>query len=124
MYFTLREGAAQLYAALRGGNIAHIIELKYTSDDDILDYAGNILMHNAELEVRKLPSQKWEPFDRTLLSQMRACGGATGLRYVGDRIPHFSEVRMLPQDLTAAINRIVAKSDIVGDTIPTDKNTA
>lgn len=108
-YTSLRESAIELYGEIRGTYLAETIEAKADQrEDDILNFAAELLASQIRLEVRKPPSAKWERFDTSRLSEMMFCDGARGIRYIGghDQKAYFTDVRLLSADLSGAIRTI------------------
>ncbi len=107
-FVSLKEGAERLYGEIRNTAVAKWAEEKGKSDEGILDAMGHLLAHRVPLQVRKAPSPNWEDFDKQLLSKMRVCGGATGIRYLGRWMPpFFTNVRLREDDLAQATISII-----------------
>ena len=108
---SLRDAAAQLYMKFRGTTVGALMEGPTgTAPDGVLDNAAAHILHHLPLEARRSPSRKWEPLDPLALGGLTACGGATGLRFVGRSDVAYPEVRVKARDLRRLIRAYRAEA--------------
>jgi hypothetical protein len=81
-----------------------------TTPDGILDNAAAHILHRVRLEVKRPPSTDWEGLDPLAIGGLAACGGATGLRFVGHNNVDFPEVRLKVRDLRRLMREYQAEA--------------
>jgi hypothetical protein len=81
-----------------------------TTPDGILDNAAAHIFQRLQVEVKHPPSTKWEPLNPLAIGGLAACGGGTGLRFVGHNDVDFPEVRLNVRDLNRLIREYKAEA--------------
>ncbi len=108
---SLRDAASRLYTEFRGTTIGALMEGPTgTTAEGILENAAVHILKRVPLEVRHPPSTKWESLDPLAVGGLTACGGATGLRFVGHNDVDFPEVRLKIRDLKRLIREYQAEA--------------
>jgi hypothetical protein len=101
---SLRDAALRLYEEFENSDIGKLMQGPTgTTPDGILDNAGTHIVQHLPVEVRRLPSTKWEPLPRSEVGGLMVCGGATGLRYVEHHDVVYTEPRLTRKDLARLI---------------------
>ncbi len=111
----LKDAAAQLYGELRGTDLGRFTEGHTGSESEILDNLGMQILHNADVYVRRAPSPKWEVFPRSELNKMGVCGGATGIRYWGEKQPLYSDPQVSKRELRRVSRYLKQNANFVSE---------
>ena len=103
-FLSLREAARILYEEFRGTDIGNFMEWKpNATPDEILDWAATHFLSYVPVEVKRPPSQKWEPLPEKEKNRIRPWDGARGFQdREGERTP-YSEPRVRRSDLLRLI---------------------
>jgi hypothetical protein len=111
----LKEAAAQIYGELRGTDLGRFTEGHTGSADEILDNVGMQILHNADVQVRRQPSPKWERFPKSDLNKMLVCHGATGIRYAGQDRVAFSDPKVSRKDVARVVKKLKENANFVSE---------
>jgi hypothetical protein len=106
----LKEAAAQIYGELRGTDLGRFTEGHTGSSDEILDNIGMQILHNADVQVRRPPSPKWEPFPKSELNKMTVCDGASGIRYFGKERAVFTDLKVTRKNVARVLKHLKANA--------------